>query len=297
MDSSAVTSVRQRVSNSIGREPAELLLSSTAMVRAAPSVRRCSCCNMRPQRSEAWQAVRRSRSWCPECVNMPRTATPTRLRAVSARARPNAAHINEPTQQSNPPSTATSSELDALVQRVLQDGLPSTASESALETGRDEPHRERHGSIHDLPSLSSRLIGRSGDHSAMLGRNVVGLDTVAPAGDSVAAPATLFEPGPEPELERVSLDAERSGRFVLLMSPTLWPASNLVHRERFQIPDSCGSRLTHGCRSAGGSPPRRANHRHSWGRIHRNETCSARMLPTVMIPTPMRPPTGGQSSA
>ena len=210
---------------------------------------------------------------------------------------PNAAHINEPTQQSNPPSTATSIELDALVQRVLQDGLPSTASESALETGRDEPHRERHGSIHDLPSLSSRLIGRSGDHSAMLGRNVVGLDTVAPAGDSVAAPATLFEPGPEPELERVSLDAERSGRFVLLMSPTLWPASNLVHRERFQIPDSCGSRLTHGCRSAGGSPPRRANHRHSWGCIHRNETCSARMLPTVMIPTPMRPPTGGQSSA
>ena len=49
-----------------------------------------------------------------------------------------------------------SSELDALMQRILQDDSPRTGSESAHGTGPDE----RHDSLHNLPSPSSRLIGR-----------------------------------------------------------------------------------------------------------------------------------------
>jgi predicted ATPase/DNA-binding SARP family transcriptional activator len=54
-----------------------------------------------------------------------------------------------------------SSELDALVQRILQDDSPRTGSEFAHGTGPDERDREHHDSLHNLPSPSSRLIGRS----------------------------------------------------------------------------------------------------------------------------------------
>ena len=50
-----------------------------------------------------------------------------------------------------------SSELDALVQRILQEDPSRTGSESTHGIGR----YDRHDSLHNLPSPSSRLIGRS----------------------------------------------------------------------------------------------------------------------------------------
>ena len=54
-----------------------------------------------------------------------------------------------------------SSELNTLVQRTLQDDSSSTASEPAHGTSREERDREQHDSLNNLPSPSSRLIGRT----------------------------------------------------------------------------------------------------------------------------------------
>jgi predicted ATPase/DNA-binding SARP family transcriptional activator len=89
-----------------------------------------------------------------------------------------------------------SSELDALVHRILQDDSARTGSEFAHGTGPDE----RHDSLHNLPSPSSRLIGRSTEIERV-GRlvddhRVVTLTGVGGCGKTrlaIAAAATMSE--------------------------------------------------------------------------------------------------------
>ena len=93
-----------------------------------------------------------------------------------------------------------SSELDALVQRVLQDGSPSAGSESAGGIDRGERDRKHPGSLHVLPSPSSRLIGRSteiervgrlvGDHRVVTLTGVGGCGKTRLA---IAAASTMSE--------------------------------------------------------------------------------------------------------